>query len=431
MASLFRPTYTAIDANTGRETQRRSRKWYADYSDAEGKRRRVHLSADKAAAQAELAEILRTVERQKAGLIDQIAHLLEQPVQTHLDEYEQHLQARGRAAKHVSETIRHVRNALNESGCVVLGDLQRAEEPFDKYLAARRKVGVSYRTINADLTAIRSFCRWLIQKKRLTIDPTMDFEKLNVGLDRRMERRPLTDAEATQLLKTTLESNRVFSGLSGLDRAMLYMLAQRSGLRRGELASLVPRSFKLNADPPTVRVEAASSKHRKEDVLPLPVEVAKEFAVYLKGKHRSRAVWPGNWWRKSAEMFRVDLAAAGIAIIDADGRVLDFHGQRATFITGLARAGVSPTKAQKLARHSDVNLTMRTYTHLDVEDLASAVESLPSLRGGDGTSEQCGANERKVGDPELNRVIDSWPNLSRRTRDAIAAIIEKQLTKRS
>lgn len=105
-------------------------------------------------------------------------------------------------------------------------------------------------------------------------------------------------------------------------------------------------------------------------------------------------------------MFRADLAAAGIPIVDENGRILDFHGQRATFITGLARAGVSPTKAQKLARHSDVNLTMQTYTHLGVDDLASAVESLPSLRGtnenedngsGDVTDEAAGSHTTPIG----------------------------------
>jgi site-specific recombinase XerC len=150
------------------------------------------------------------VERQKAGLIDIESEMLEQPLEMSMAEYQQHLEAKGRAEKHVSETIRHIRKALANSECVVLGDLQRGQEPFEKYLAARSKLGVSHRTINADLTAVRSFCRWLIQKKRLTVDPTIHVEKLDVGADRRKERRPLTDEEATKLFKTTLESRDNF-----------------------------------------------------------------------------------------------------------------------------------------------------------------------------------------------------------------------------
>jgi len=52
---------------------------------------------------------------------------------------------------------------------------------------------------------------------------------------------------------------------------------------------------------------------------------------------------------------------------------------RSTFITNLSRADVSPKMAQSLARHSDINLTMNTYTKLGVLDQAAAVESLPPL----------------------------------------------------
>jgi integrase len=396
--------------------------WYGDYNDADGKRCRRPLSTDKVAAQVQLTQILTKIERQKAGIIDKIVDCLEEPVATSIADYEEHLKSKGRAEKHISETIRLVRNALDELGCEVLSDVQRAEDKLDKYLATRRKAGASHRTINADLTAVRSYCRWLIKKKRLNVDPTVHLEKLDVELDRRRKRRPLTDEEATKLFQTTLGSELVFRGLSGLDRAMLYMLAQRTGLRRHELLTLLPKVFNLDADLPTVRVEAKNAKGRKEDILPLPAEVAKELAQYLKDKPRTTPIWPGNWWEESAEMFRTDLTAADIPIVDENGTVLDFHGQRTTFITGLARAGVSPAKAQKLARHSDVNLTMKTYTHLQVEELAGAVESLPSLRDGKQLREK-GAEGGAAFDPELERLNELWPKLSLETRQAIAAII--------
>jgi hypothetical protein len=111
------------------------------------------------------------------------------------------------------------------------------------------------------------------------------------------------------------------------------------------------------------------------------------------------------------------VAAAEIEDTDADGKVLDFHGQRMTFISGLARAGVSPTKAQKLARHSDVNLTLRTYTHLKAEELASAVESLPSLPG---TKE---AETTDDNEAEMQRVVEAWPKRSQAARQEFFKII--------
>jgi hypothetical protein len=65
--------------------------------------------------------------------------------------------------------------------------------------------------------------------------------------------------------------------------------------------------------------------------------------------------------------------------VDQNGFVVDFHALRKTFITNLTRSGVAPKTAQLLARHSDINLTMNTYTMLGVHDQATAVEALPPI----------------------------------------------------
>ena len=78
-------------------------------------------------------------------------------------------------------------------------------------------------------------------------------------------------------------------------------------------------------------------------------------------------------------MLRVDLEEAGIDYKDESGMIVDSHALRTTFITNLSRAGVSPKMAQTLARHSDINLTMNTYTTLGVYDQSAAVESLPPV----------------------------------------------------
>jgi hypothetical protein len=67
------------------------------------------------------------------------------------------------------------------------------------------------------------------------------------------------------------------------------------------------------------------------------------------------------------------------------------------FITNLTRSGVAPKTAQLLARHSDINLTMNTYTMLGVRDQASAVESLPPIP--QGALEESG---------EIRQLPESW-----------------------
>jgi integrase len=68
-----------------------------------------------------------------------------------------------------------------------------------------------------------------------------------------------------------------------------------------------------------------------------------------------------------------------LAYRDETGRVADFHALRHTFATNFARGGAHPKRAEDLAHHSDINLTMSRYSHTLMPDRAAAVEALPDL----------------------------------------------------
>ncbi|MFG0261517.1 MAG: tyrosine-type recombinase/integrase, partial [Novipirellula sp. JB048] len=74
-----------------------------------------------------------------------------------------------------------------------------------------------------------------------------------------------------------------------------------------------------------------------------------------------------------------DLEAAGIDKIDAQGRRIHLHAMRHSTGTHLSAAGVSPRTAQAVMRHSDITLTMNTYTDERLLETSVAVELLPSL----------------------------------------------------
>ncbi|WP_442505050.1 tyrosine-type recombinase/integrase [Novipirellula sp. SH528] len=74
-----------------------------------------------------------------------------------------------------------------------------------------------------------------------------------------------------------------------------------------------------------------------------------------------------------------DIEAAGIPKVDSEGRVVHVHALRHSFGTHLSKVGVTPRVAQAAMRHSNISLTMTTYTDPRLLDTAAAVESLPTF----------------------------------------------------
>lgn len=178
---------------------------------------------------------------------------------------------------------------------------------------------------------------------------------------------------------------------------MLYAMAAYTGLRASELASLTHASLDLS-EPASVSVEAAYSKRRRRDILPLHHSLAVRLRPWVASRPTDRPLWPGRWAnaQKAAAMLRFDLEAAGVPYIDAKGRFADFHALRHKFITNMVKSGVMPKAAQMLARHSTIDLTMNAYTSLTIADQATALASLPPLPAVAGHSTVPEASARRV-----------------------------------
>ena len=283
----------------------------------------------------------------------------------------------------------------------------------------RKIKGISIGTSNHYVVAVKSLSKWL-QRERMTQDDRLiALRKMNSLTDRRRVRRAFTLEELNTLCVITQEKRKRFLGhdwhFTAESRVWLYRLAAFTGLRANELASLTTSSFDFTAK--TFVLEAKSAKNRKKTVLPLHPSLCESLPVWFgqlkqRSPHFTRQggnhvatrrdattadsavqanaptalmplpLFPGSWTRRrlAGQFLKRDLKRCGIASEDEQGRVLDFHSLRYTFITMLARAGVHPAKAQRLARHSSIHLTMNVYTMLDTEDLRDAVDSLPSMK---------------------------------------------------
>lgn len=84
--------------------------------------------------------------------------------------------------------------------------------------------------------------------------------------------------------------------------------------------------------------------------------------------------------RRTWLMVKKDLERVGIPYETPEG-IADFHAAgRHSHITGLMKSGATLPEAQKLARHTDIKMTMK-YTHIGIDDQAKAVANLPALHG--------------------------------------------------
>ena len=353
----------------------------------------------------------------RRGVIDtkaeRLSHSEALPLADHLTAFVTMMRGKGVTENHVKRTEAFIKGVVEACGFKAAGYLDAAK--VSAHVADLKANGKHTRSINARLTAIKSFTRWLFRTERMRTDPMMQVAKLNAKADRRHVRRALTDDELARLIAaaqagpawTWKEGNgetgdgyrRESRSITGADRAMLYRLAAETGLRAGELASLTPTSFLLaDLDKATVKVSAAYSKHRRDDLVPLRRDFAQAVAAFLKG-------WPAtaplfSVPDRTADMLRSDLEAARQAwlkeartpeereehektyfctAVDSSGHVVDFHALRHTFITRLARSGVAPAVAKSLARHSTITLTMDHYTHTLIGDERAALDRLPTM----------------------------------------------------
>lgn len=383
MASIFRQRYTKPDSKRrGRRVTALSKKWYIEYTDGNGATKRVAGFADRRATEQLAQRLEREADRVRAGIMTtgELSRAAK-PLQEHIDEWAADLAARPTSPKHVAVSRKRVEAVCDSLGWTRIGEA--SAPPVLAWLAEQRQpnpetgaLGMSLETCNHYIRALKAFFAWLTKPQ---ISPLAELVTVNADPDRRRRRRALSDADFRTLIESTRRSTIHLRGLSGPQRATLYVTAAYTGLRSSELASLGPESLSVSADPPTVTVQAKHSKRRRLDELPIGADLAALLRGYAAGVPTGQRLWPGDWSPyRGAEILRADLKAAGIPFV-VNGERFDFHALRAQYITSLARAGVSLQTAQRLARHSTPVLTANIYSKLGLDDLVAGVRKLPAI----------------------------------------------------
>ncbi len=373
------------------------------YFDHAGKRRKVSTRcSDKDAVQRMANDLETKAMQRREGLIDATAERISQegkrPLREHVDMFRATMEAANRTAKHIRETINYIEQVAAAAGFETIGDINA--DAVNTYAADMRANGQSARSIQAVLTAVKSFTRWLAKHGKLSAEPLASVKKPDPKADRRYERRMLLHDE-WNWLRTVTDNGPERYGISGHERNLLYATAIQTGLRSGELRSLSRGKMFLDDERPYIVCKAGSTKNRKQARQYIKSDLADLLKAHIATKSPKAPVFTMPHESNVAEMIRDDLAAARKAWVNTvkhdpaerlrreqsdflakenhDSEQFDFHSLRHTCGAWLAMAGVHPKVVQAVMRHSSITLTMDTYGHLFPGQEADAVAKLPGM----------------------------------------------------
>jgi integrase len=349
---------------------------------------------DRRAAELIAGDIVRRAELKRAGIVDPFGESTERSVAQHLKDFLTTIRAHGVVEKYLIEREGHLHTFFETAKVRKIADIDLTRASH--WLNEEQRRGLSPRSVNARRAALKQFTKWLVTTRRAAFDPLETLRVLNEEADRRRVRRALTPEEAGRLVEAARtraiaragrlhpkakperreRAERTLAKMTRLGeaRALVYLLALGTGLRRGELRRL--RWCDVDLERGRVTVTAASAKSRREQSVDLHPRLVETLASARPADASpTDTVVPARAF-PSIRTFDADLEAAGIEKTDDEGRVVDFHALRHTFVTWLARSGASMRTTQALARHASVTTTER-YCDLHLFDLRGVVGRLP------------------------------------------------------
>jgi len=379
MASVFK-----------RKKDRRNKKkpWLIAYTDENGRRHTITGSTDKAVTEQIARDLESKVALRRHGVItaetDRLCEYAKCLISDHMTAYLNECRHEGQSQLHVTNKSNQLNRLVDHIKASRLADVE--PNTVTEFLQSLKTAGLSHRTVNQHRCTIVAFLNWCVEKKRLSNNPLQGnaVKRLDEREDRRRVRRALGPDELRWLVSAAPK------------RRMAYLAAYWTGLRRKELRSIVWGDVDLDARVLTVRSTISKGKH--DDDIPLHQELVQAMTdhkpknakagdrVFLtiprvetvyRDLQRARDKWLAT--AESEEDRRDREESDFLRQIDSQGRRVDFHSLRGTLSTHLARNGVTPQIHQRLMRHTDYRITQKHYTHLQLQDDAAAIDTLPCI----------------------------------------------------
>ncbi|HSR73106.1 MAG TPA: site-specific integrase, partial [Kiloniellales bacterium] len=327
-----------VDCQDGKLRVRGQSKLYmVRYRDGRGEMVEVATGCkDEVAARAVLTQLERRAELVRAGVMtpqeSDAATYAGLPLSKHLDAYEKHLRAKGGNPRRIAMVRRRLERLARECRFTNLNKMSAG--PVERWLVERAEAGMAAATRNAYRESLVCFGNWCRRTNRLTQNPFADLPRADQNVDRRHQRRALTEAELLRLLRVArlrplAEYGRTITGkgsnterprrsratwnreplsfdeldaaaerarealaenpaliaelqTTGHERALIYKMLALTGLRKGELASLTVGQIEFGGPVAYAFLAAADEKNRKGSSIPLRADLAAELLSWIR-----------------------------------------------------------------------------------------------------------------------------------------------------
>jgi integrase len=338
--------------------------WWIDWYEGGQRRRKKTRASTKTEAKKMLEQVRARITPRDLGLFD--------PKLKCAELVTRYLEAlKGTRAHH---TWRRAYTALRNffSWCPVKQVAKLTPELFQRYAGLRKSKGIAVRTINIELSALKTSLNWGVKNRLIPANPMAQADKLKGESTGRL--RFLSEDEMQRLLRAS----------EGSVYHDIFFTFLKTGMRKGELIHL--RWEDVDFEQTLIRVGGHRDEHGTDDTkthrerhLPMDAQLA---GVIARQPRRSDCPYVFGTERGTARennLNRELKKRAGRAGVED----LTLHTLRHTFASHLVMRGVDLASVKELLGHSTIQMTMR-YAHLGQEHLRAAMEKMtvPGLAEG-------------------------------------------------
>ena len=229
------------------------------------------------------------------------------------------------------------------------------------------KIGLSPASINQALATLHSFFKWLVTKRYIVYNPTLNVEKVPAALTETKD----MEIAAVRQLADGLDYRGQRESLSVRDTAIFELL--KHGLRATEVSNLNIGDYNGQA------IQVSEAKWRSDGAVPLSPKARQSLESYLgwcvqkgfdtgSGEPLFRSV-SRNGYGKRLGYWGIYEMVKDLAAISEATENIHPHRLRHTFGTHLVTEGVQPDYARKLMRIKSP-VTFDRYTRRAVEKKA-------------------------------------------------------------